>query len=396
MSVKPWDLLNPKSEWASKEVQESRYDICKSCPELINATKQCKQCGCFMHLKTKLQLATCPLGKWGGEESISIQEYNDSLEDNTSTIFINIPSYKDPELFDTVEDFILKAKNPERVFFGITNQYIDLISDKIRLSKLKNVLVDFVSPGSIIGCQPARKNSHKFYKNQDYYLNMDSHMRAIQNWDVEIIREYEKAKNNYGQLVFTAYAPAYDVNEDGTISYQDVNSGNPTFYMSQSNINTFMDTGTFQMSTQYSNPGRNVTSPYISGHFFFTESDVIKNVPFVDQVTFTEEEPLMAIRFFTAGYQIVTPQKVFVFHRYGRPNRSLFWEDFPERFHPNDVKSKMYFRDLVLGNISGGIFDKRSISDYEEYAGIYFKEWRLEDRLIKGLPSAPPLKQDTV
>lgn len=61
---RPWDLVNPKTEWASEELTEERYSMCKSCPELIKLTKQCKKCGCLMHLKTKIQAATCPLGKW--------------------------------------------------------------------------------------------------------------------------------------------------------------------------------------------------------------------------------------------------------------------------------------------------------------------------------------------
>jgi len=27
-------------------------------------TKNCKQCGCFMTIKTKYEAAKCPLGKW--------------------------------------------------------------------------------------------------------------------------------------------------------------------------------------------------------------------------------------------------------------------------------------------------------------------------------------------
>ena len=62
--TRPWDLLNPNTEYAVETEADRRYDICKSCPELIDLTKQCKQCGCIMSLKTKLQHATCPLGKW--------------------------------------------------------------------------------------------------------------------------------------------------------------------------------------------------------------------------------------------------------------------------------------------------------------------------------------------
>ena len=62
--TRPWDMINPNAEHASEEEAERRYDICKACPELIDLTKQCKQCGCFMAMKTKLNNATCPLGKW--------------------------------------------------------------------------------------------------------------------------------------------------------------------------------------------------------------------------------------------------------------------------------------------------------------------------------------------
>ena len=62
--VKPWDLLNPNTEYAEDSLKENRLSICESCPEYIKLTSQCKQCGCFMKLKTKLLHAACPLEKW--------------------------------------------------------------------------------------------------------------------------------------------------------------------------------------------------------------------------------------------------------------------------------------------------------------------------------------------
>jgi hypothetical protein len=64
-SVKPWDLVNPNVMHVSDEVKKSRMDICLGCEHLIKFTKQCKKCGCLMHLKTKLAPASCPVGKWG-------------------------------------------------------------------------------------------------------------------------------------------------------------------------------------------------------------------------------------------------------------------------------------------------------------------------------------------
>lgn len=62
--VSPLDMFNPNTEWVDDELYNKRYSICLSCPELINLTKQCKKCGCFMTVKSKMKVATCPLGKW--------------------------------------------------------------------------------------------------------------------------------------------------------------------------------------------------------------------------------------------------------------------------------------------------------------------------------------------
>ena len=65
--ARPWDIFNPTTVYIDEKKFESRMDICNSCPELIKATKQCKKCGCFMAIKTKMAHASCPLGKWSSE-----------------------------------------------------------------------------------------------------------------------------------------------------------------------------------------------------------------------------------------------------------------------------------------------------------------------------------------
>jgi len=49
---------------ASDDVVKDRLDICMSCEYLITYTNQCKKCGCFINLKTKIKNAKCPIDKW--------------------------------------------------------------------------------------------------------------------------------------------------------------------------------------------------------------------------------------------------------------------------------------------------------------------------------------------
>lgn len=63
-NTRPWDVINPNALKASKISAEERLNICLSCDKLIKLTKQCRECGCIMPAKVKLENATCPIGKW--------------------------------------------------------------------------------------------------------------------------------------------------------------------------------------------------------------------------------------------------------------------------------------------------------------------------------------------
>ena len=62
-SVKPWDMINGSPRTQEDEFNR-RMSICRECPFFVVRTEQCRKCKCFMKLKTKLQRASCPVGKW--------------------------------------------------------------------------------------------------------------------------------------------------------------------------------------------------------------------------------------------------------------------------------------------------------------------------------------------
>jgi predicted Zn-ribbon and HTH transcriptional regulator len=47
-----------------KPEHRERAAICNSCEHLNKTLSICKQCGCFMPAKTRLNWARCPIGKW--------------------------------------------------------------------------------------------------------------------------------------------------------------------------------------------------------------------------------------------------------------------------------------------------------------------------------------------
>ena len=50
--------------FVDEKTKTERLNICKACEHYIASTTNCKKCGCFMGIKSKVKNAVCPIGKW--------------------------------------------------------------------------------------------------------------------------------------------------------------------------------------------------------------------------------------------------------------------------------------------------------------------------------------------
>ncbi len=69
-NLREWakDLLLGQADKVPPELKMARMKLCESCDELSHAipftTGICKQCGCFVAMKTDYVKSSCPLLKW--------------------------------------------------------------------------------------------------------------------------------------------------------------------------------------------------------------------------------------------------------------------------------------------------------------------------------------------
>ena len=49
---------------AADDLAVERMKLCTLCDQYAKLSRQCKLCGCFLDLKTKLLEADCPAEKW--------------------------------------------------------------------------------------------------------------------------------------------------------------------------------------------------------------------------------------------------------------------------------------------------------------------------------------------
>ena len=57
------DFAGSGFKLADEEVYNQRLEVCRGCDRFEN-NRFCRECGCFMDLKAKIEVAECPLDKW--------------------------------------------------------------------------------------------------------------------------------------------------------------------------------------------------------------------------------------------------------------------------------------------------------------------------------------------
>ncbi len=57
-----------------KSTFKKRFNICRKCDRLFKPTNTCKECGCFMQIKCRIDGVKCPLNKWGNPEDAEIRK----------------------------------------------------------------------------------------------------------------------------------------------------------------------------------------------------------------------------------------------------------------------------------------------------------------------------------
>ena len=323
-------------------------------------------------------------------------------------IFINIASYRDPELIPTVRDAIEKAKNKNRLSFGICWQFMEgepqnFNEDEDELFdgvKLRYIRMPAEESG---GMNWARKLAHGFWsKDYNYYLQIDSHMRFVQDWDYELLKMVAKCDSDY-PIISQRCFPYYPK----TGEFKNIRG---TTYL---HGKKFRENGVLAISAgHYDTEKRKVNKPipasFISGHFMFARSSLIKQMPYDEDIAIiaTGDEPLLSIKAFTRGWDIFHPHKPVLYHHFYRNDHPKYHNDHNNKKRDKDRHWKIQAdkgvkrsRQIQYENFIGpyGLGTKRTIEEFGEYAGVDFKNRKiLEERRVKNVFSKKDSKKPTV
>lgn len=305
------------------------------------------------------------------------------------TIFVSIASYRDPDCQNSVRDLFEKASFPERIVIGLCLQIVpdedrDCAVSTDRPQQLR--MIEVHASESRGACW-ARSRIQELWRGEEYFFQVDSHMRFVSGWDDKLIVMLgkcagEKPVLSTYPLEFTPpdqFAPDRLVtirpkgfDDDGVLTQ---NSG---------------------LSLLDNAPECPAPSPFISAGMLFTLGRVVEEVPYDPYLYFTGEEITLGARLWTSGWEIYCPNAVIAYHNYSKQiERPRHWEDKTD-WVSLSRRSRRRIRHILGIELGGGSDDLveieryglgavHTLAEYEAYSGLDFK-----GSLFKGLPLPLP------
>jgi [Skp1-protein]-hydroxyproline N-acetylglucosaminyltransferase len=295
-----------------------------------------------------------------------------------NNIFISIASYRDKNCPKTIKSIYDNAKYPENIFIGICQQN----NEEVDIDCLQNLDENYKSQIRIIrinyketkGVTHARYLCSTLWKNEKYFLQIDSHTHFIKNWDIKCIYTIDQLKkNNISQKPVLSHYPRdytdIQKNDNFNITYVKY-----YYYMKDVDIIKFDGARFINSKNSF------IKTPFVTGNFLFTESKFLEEIPYDPTLDYLHqgEEILHSLRFYTHGYDIYVPNETIAYHLYNTKEPKIWIDDK----NIEKKRAKVYKKimnvfnsynnttaNLYLGNY--GLGNKRSLNSYRRYLKIY-------------------------
>ena len=315
------------------------------------------------------------------------------------TIFIALASYCEPELLDTIQSCLTKARHPQNLRFGICHQFdnSDVLTDEHCLdrfsqdTRFRYVTYDFRESEG--GCW-ARNIAQQLYDGEAYTLQIDAHTQMLESWDTVLIEMLKSLPSD--KPLITQFPPLYSIDDEGyeyrhVDELRQVNVGIARRWAADGWLEH-----TQELKPQYNTFPRRTR--LLSGAFVFTTGEWNQAVMQDPKHFYTGEEFALAVRSYTHGYDLFDPNQIVAWHRLHPQENRKFWSDNEQS--ASNAKHKQGVEQLnillqgdpesQLGQY--GLGSERTLDDYAAFSGIDCVAKTLSEDAQLGAP--PQLHSD--
>ena len=320
--------------------------------------------------------------------------------DDNSTIFIQIGAYRDPDLPATLHNLLRRAAHPERLHFGICLQLS--ASDPINWREQSfpdhaHLKIKHVAAADSRGACWARSQAQAFYDGENFLLQIDSHMRAVEHWDDLLLQTWAECCDQ--KAVLSVYPNGFQQPcRLETSSLPVMGAAGFDAY----GILKLQGISRFQLPEEQ--PERPTPGAFVGGGFLFGPGSIVREVPYDPALYFYGEEVAMSARLWTSGFNIYAPNRLLLFHLYKSEgtaeHASTHWGDHSNWFELNRrslVRVHTMLRSLdrapqelrateddvdELNRYDLGAH--RLLDDYQQWAGVNFSTAQIAEHSRRG------------
>ena len=309
-------------------------------------------------------------------------------------IFVQIASYRDPQLVLTLKSMLENAKRPKNLRIGICRQYhpddkFDSLEEFEGDKRFRVINVLYTESKGVCW---ARNQVQQLYENEEYTMQIDSHMRFEKDWDETFIKMIKQLqKKGFDKPLLTAYVssfnpdndPAERIREPWRMAFDRFIPEGAVFFLPETIPN-------------WQNLKEPVPSRFYSAHFCFTLGQFSLEVQHDPEFYFHGEEISIAARAYTHGYDLFHPHRVAIWHEYTRKGRTKQWDDDKEWVSKNNKshkKNRQLFgmdNEEQINESKYGFGTERTLRDYEIYSGLLFSKRAVQQYVLdKHYPPNP-------
>jgi len=297
------------------------------------------------------------------------------------TIFISIASYRDKELRKTILSLLNNAYDKSSLRFGVLTQ--DLNHKHPDLSFVPNIEHQTMHSKDARGAGYAREIVMNMYNGEDYYFQVDSHMRFAKNWDARLITMLDQAQEiaKTKKVILSQFPAPYQLHTNGKEYYPEGDQ----WYWSDASWTSVVFTkfgswaGNREVMKNKTKPHRSHT---ILAGYMFAPGNIVQEVPYDPRISFMGEELCFALRAYTRGWEIYAPNEMLAWHYYVRKDHPKVWthrDDAPRKTKWKEIENQSYElqRRILLGEDEGiyGVGDKKRFAQYQRMIKINFKKF---------------------
>jgi len=246
------------------------------------------------------------------------------VEQAMNTIFVSCAAFREPELQLTIDSLFNNADKPQNLHIGVVQQCTR--AERIDFSGNPIVSDIYMRAQAAQGAGFARAKAQEMYSGEDFFMQIDSHTRMKPHWDTDLINVYESAAKAAGtEKIILSQFPSPYIYENK----EDIDVFDPLYPFEPMKQALMWSKRSVWTASRlpFNDPRMRLPeeSETVLAGFIFAPGVIVSEVPYDPEISFFGEELCFAIRAWTKGWKIYSPNKMVIKHFYQRRGHHKVW-----------------------------------------------------------------------